>query len=68
MFSTNSLYIRKSCTIFFYEKVVKWCIIEKDIEYRKVLEQKLLFVCLDIVKAEARKEFINKEVVWCDGR
>ena len=21
----NSLYIRKSCTIFFYEKVVKWC-------------------------------------------
>ena len=25
MFFTNSLYIRKSCTIFFYEKVVKWC-------------------------------------------
>ena len=21
----NSLYIRKPCTIFFYEKVVKWC-------------------------------------------
>ena len=21
----NSLYIRKSCTIIFYEKVVKWC-------------------------------------------
>ena len=25
MFWSNSLYIRKSCTIFFYEKVVKWC-------------------------------------------
>ena len=22
----NSLYIRKPCTIFFYEKVVKWCL------------------------------------------
>ena len=21
----NSLYIRKPCTIFFYEKAVKWC-------------------------------------------
>ena len=25
MFSANSLYIRKPCAIFFYEKVVKWC-------------------------------------------
>lgn len=25
MFWSNSLYIRKPCTIFFYEKVVKWC-------------------------------------------
>ena len=24
-FGANSLYIRKSCTIIFYEKVVKWC-------------------------------------------
>ena len=24
-FGANSLYIRKPCTIFFYEKVVKWC-------------------------------------------
>ena len=26
MFSANSLYIRKPCAIFFYEKVVKWCL------------------------------------------
>lgn len=24
-FSKNTLYIRKPCTIIFYEKVVKWC-------------------------------------------
>ena len=30
MFWSNSLYIRKSCTIFFYEKVVKWCYIDQN--------------------------------------
>ena len=29
MFWSNSLYIRKPCTIFFYEKVVKWCSYQK---------------------------------------
>ena len=29
MFLSNSLYIRKSYTIFFYEKVVKWCSYQK---------------------------------------
>ena len=33
-------------------------IIEKDVEYRKALEENLLFVCLDIIKAGAKKEFI----------
>lgn len=37
MFWSNSLYIRKPCTIFFYEKVVKWCkylMIGHNIEWR----------------------------------
>ena len=29
VFLSNSLYIRKFCTIFFYEKVVKWCYLSK---------------------------------------
>ena len=33
-------------------------IIEKDVENRKALEENLLFVCLDIIKAGAKKEFI----------
>ena len=31
----NSLYIRKSCTIIFYEKVVKWCYIYKNGSWSK---------------------------------
>ena len=33
MFFTNSLYIRKSYTIFFYEKVVKWCKLYSSMYY-----------------------------------
>ena len=39
MFFSNSLYIRKSCTIFFYEKVVKWCIAKENrLDYYNALE------------------------------
>ena len=33
-FGANSLYIRKPCTIFFYEKVVKWCAFYKQLEIK----------------------------------
>ena len=35
----NSLYIRKPCTIFFYEKVVKWCRPYTKTEYLKSLDE-----------------------------
>ena len=39
MFLSNSLYIRKSCTIFFYEKIVKWCNNSKNYVFEIFLQK-----------------------------
>ena len=50
MFSANSLYIRKPCAIFFYEKVVKWCNViealnlDNEQERRNMLESGFKFL------------------------
>ena len=58
MFFSNSLYIRKPCTIFFYEKVVKWCMnMYTAPEYRK---QGIAIHTLDLLVKEAREQGVTQ--------